>query len=300
MTPCFRFDIVKTRLQTANFESKARSSTTAASSPTPLASSSSSSSQTNQIPAQKRLSIPSVFSQIYRDSVQSHRYRYHSTLPYTIFSGLFPPQRGGSDMVDGRPRPNPKAEKWTLRVLGLRGFAVGLRPTVVSSFVGSAATISTPSSPPSRRTLLEVPTLTRETFNSHCRSCATFDGCQRWRRSRLSLFRSHTTTRLFKMYLCPEKGAGGRQRRKVERISPFAILEYPTVLFSIDERRLTPSTILKLLKRMSLYRRLAGCSRRRTAIRTKTDASKTKPRVRFREARSEIPTVAFSLSNILD
>ncbi|GAA5832269.1 hypothetical protein JCM5353_005688 [Sporobolomyces roseus] len=139
----YPFDIVKTRLQTANFESKARSSTTAASSPTPLTSSPSSSSQTNQIPAQKRLSIPSVFSQIYRDSVQSHRYRYHSTLPYTIFSGLFPPQLGGSDMVDGRPRPNPKAEKWTLRVLGLRGFAVGLRPTVVSSFVGSAATITT-------------------------------------------------------------------------------------------------------------------------------------------------------------
>lgn len=45
-------------------------------------------------------------------------------------------------MVDGRPGPNPKAEKWTMRVLGLRGFGVGLRPTVVSSFVGSAATIS--------------------------------------------------------------------------------------------------------------------------------------------------------------
>lgn len=45
-------------------------------------------------------------------------------------------------MIDGRPRPNPKAEKWTLRLLGLRGFGVGLRPTVVSSFVGSAATIS--------------------------------------------------------------------------------------------------------------------------------------------------------------
>lgn len=89
-------------------------------------------------------------------------------------------------MVDGRPRPNPKAEKWTLRVLGLRGFAVGLRPTVVSSFVGSAATISTYSSL-SPRIVLEGLTLTRKTFNSYGRSCATLDGCQWWRRSRLSL-----------------------------------------------------------------------------------------------------------------
>ncbi|GAA5948505.1 hypothetical protein JCM3765_004905 [Sporobolomyces pararoseus] len=134
----YPFDIVKTRLQTANFESKAR----------PTSSSSSSvpsfTSAVSKSVVQKRLSIPSVFSQIYRDSVQSHRYRYRSTVPYSIFSSLFPPQQGNvSNMVDGRPGPNPKAEKWTMRVLGLRGFGVGLRPTVVSSFVGSAATITT-------------------------------------------------------------------------------------------------------------------------------------------------------------
>lgn len=86
-------------------------------------------------------------------------------------------------MVDGRPRPNPKAEKWTLRVLGLRGFAVGLRPTVVSSFVGSAATISKlylSFSIGELRTDLKP-------FTSHGRSCAVFDGCQRWGRSWLDL-----------------------------------------------------------------------------------------------------------------
>ncbi|GAA5831720.1 hypothetical protein JCM3766R1_004990 [Sporobolomyces carnicolor] len=133
----YPFDIVKTRLQTANFESKARPAST----PSHIPSFTSTVSATT---AQKRLSIPSVFSQIYRDSVQSHRYRYRSTLPYSVFSSLFPPQAGDAkNIVDGRPGPNPKAEKWTMRVLGLRGFGVGLRPTVVSSFVGSAATITT-------------------------------------------------------------------------------------------------------------------------------------------------------------
>ncbi|GAA5898026.1 uncharacterized protein JCM6883_000898 [Sporobolomyces salmoneus] len=137
----YPFDIVKTRLQTANFESKARPSFSSPASNVPSFTSTVSTST-----AQKRLSIPSVFSQIYRDSIQSHRYRYRSTVPYSIFSSLFPPQAGGGDgknLVDGRPGPNPKAEKWTMRVLGLRGFGVGLRPTVVSSFVGSAATITT-------------------------------------------------------------------------------------------------------------------------------------------------------------
>lgn len=45
-------------------------------------------------------------------------------------------------MIDGRPAPDPRAEKWALRILGLKGFARGIRPTVLSSFVGSAATIS--------------------------------------------------------------------------------------------------------------------------------------------------------------
>ncbi|GAA5935355.1 uncharacterized protein JCM15063_001010 [Sporobolomyces koalae] len=138
----YPFDIVKTRLQTANFESKSRhASPTAGTAHSPPSFTSNVSSSL----AQKRMTIPSVFAQIYRDSIQLHRYRYRSTLPYSIFSNVFPPESSGSksNLVDGRPGPNPKAEKWTMRVMGLRGFGVGLRPTVVSSFVGSAATITT-------------------------------------------------------------------------------------------------------------------------------------------------------------
>ncbi|GAA5883584.1 hypothetical protein JCM16303_004896 [Sporobolomyces ruberrimus] len=148
----YPFDIVKTRLQTANFESKARTSPSPSPSPASSSTIPSFTSNVSGQVAKKRLTIPSVFSQIYRDSIQSHRYRYRSTLPYSIFSTMFPPDGGtggggpwksSTNLVDGRPGPNPKAEKWTMRVLGLRGFGVGLRPTVVSSFVGSAATITT-------------------------------------------------------------------------------------------------------------------------------------------------------------
>lgn len=37
---------------------------------------------------------------------------------------------------------NPKAADWAVRLLGLKGFLRGIKPTVISSFVGSAATIS--------------------------------------------------------------------------------------------------------------------------------------------------------------
>jgi hypothetical protein len=37
---------------------------------------------------------------------------------------------------------NPRAEKWALRILGCKKFMTGIGPTMVSSFVGSAATLS--------------------------------------------------------------------------------------------------------------------------------------------------------------
>lgn len=47
-------------------------------------------------------------------------------------------------MVDGVRvgRRDERAEKWALRVLGCKGFGRGLMTTTVSSFVGSAVTIS--------------------------------------------------------------------------------------------------------------------------------------------------------------
>ncbi|GAA5873131.1 hypothetical protein JCM1840_005577 [Sporobolomyces johnsonii] len=148
----YPFDIVKTRLQTANFESKARSShATPSHSPTSCSSSSSSPAPNPRPDAQARkLTVAEVFRGIHADGVNRYRYRYHSTFLYQLLSSrVFPPpssspsSSSSSALVDGRPRPNPKAEKWALRVLGLKGFANGLRPTVVSSFVGSAATITT-------------------------------------------------------------------------------------------------------------------------------------------------------------
>lgn len=37
---------------------------------------------------------------------------------------------------------NERAADWTVKVLGLKGFTRGIRATVFSSFIGSAATIS--------------------------------------------------------------------------------------------------------------------------------------------------------------
>ncbi|GAA5932822.1 hypothetical protein JCM1841_005440 [Sporobolomyces salmonicolor] len=149
----YPFDIVKTRLQTANFESKARSSSTKitphasfTSSATPFHTPAPSSPLKNPRPEPQvpKLTVAEVFRGIHADGVNRYRYRYHSTFLYQFLaSSVFPPPSSSSSLVDGRPRPNPKAEKWALRVLGFKGFANGLRPTVVSSFVGSAATITT-------------------------------------------------------------------------------------------------------------------------------------------------------------
>lgn len=91
--------------------------------------------------------------------MSSFRYRYSTTWLYQFLSQrVF--TNGGSTtsfindrnsrastttprrLIDGRPAPDPRAEKWALRLLGLKGFARGIRPTVISSFVGSAVTIS--------------------------------------------------------------------------------------------------------------------------------------------------------------
>lgn len=124
-----RFDIIKTRLQTSNFEARASSPSSSSAAATP---------STAKPIISKHLSIRSVASGIHQDGVTSHRFTYRTSLLYSFLSrSVFPPAsiaRGG--------KADPRAEKWTLRVLGLKGYARGLRPTVVSSFVGSAVTIS--------------------------------------------------------------------------------------------------------------------------------------------------------------
>ncbi|BGP52389.1 hypothetical protein JCM10450v2_008367 [Rhodotorula kratochvilovae] len=138
----YPFDIVKTRLQTANFATRARTSPAAkagqfTSNATPFHTRAAAGPAVED-KEPKRLTVRSVFRGIHADGVALHRYRFPSSGVYQFLSTrVFPPREGGGTVLD------PRAEKWALRVLGLKGFANGIRPTVVSSFVGSAATITT-------------------------------------------------------------------------------------------------------------------------------------------------------------
>lgn len=155
----YPFDIVKTRLQTANFESRARSSPVNigrggagfegrfTSNATPFHTRVRAKQAAEAVEgiapnAQGKMTVPSVFRGIHADGVASYRYRYPSTLVYQLLSTWVFPQRGSGAPGKEKTVLDPRAEKWALRVLGFKGFARGLRPTVVSSFVGSAATIS--------------------------------------------------------------------------------------------------------------------------------------------------------------
>ncbi|BGP28184.1 mitochondrial carrier protein, family 25 [Rhodotorula toruloides] len=157
----YPFDIVKTRLQTANFESRARSSPVNigrggagiegrfTSNATPFHTRVGAKQAAEAVEGiasaggsqSGRMTVTSVFRGIHADGVASYRYRYPSTMVYQLLSTWIFPQR----TTPGREKTmlDPRAEKWALRVLGFKGFARGLRPTVVSSFVGSAATITT-------------------------------------------------------------------------------------------------------------------------------------------------------------
>ncbi|GAA5981828.1 hypothetical protein JCM11641_007437 [Rhodosporidiobolus odoratus] len=161
----YPFDIVKTRLQTANFSSRARSSPISTSpsnftsNATPFhtrPSSSSGSGISSALPPalaeseSGKLTVRQVFRGIHAEGVEAYRYRYPSTTVYQMLANwVFPSSSARSSQSRRRAAGggggilNPKAEKWALRVLGFKGFTTGLGPTVVSSFVGSAATITT-------------------------------------------------------------------------------------------------------------------------------------------------------------
>ncbi|GAA5858091.1 hypothetical protein JCM8547_005649 [Rhodosporidiobolus lusitaniae] len=147
----YPFDIVKTRLQTANFASRSRSSPLHPSSAPP---SSPANFTSNATPFHSRppsapgagggekQTIRSVFRGIHAEGVAAYRYKYPSTWVYQTLSTLLPSPSSSSSGGTGGAL-NPRAEKWALRLLGFKGFTTGLGPTVVSSFVGSAATITT-------------------------------------------------------------------------------------------------------------------------------------------------------------
>ncbi|GAA5820152.1 hypothetical protein JCM3770_005393 [Rhodotorula araucariae] len=156
----YPFDIVKTRLQTANFATRARTSPAAqagqfTSNATPFhtrpgagtgasASAAAGGAGAGGGEAPARLTVRSVFRGIHADGVAQHRYRFPSSPVYQLLATWVfprPAPRGGAGTAP--LALDARAEKWALRLLGLKGFANGIRPTVVSSFVGSAATITT-------------------------------------------------------------------------------------------------------------------------------------------------------------
>jgi hypothetical protein len=104
-----RLDIIKTRLQTATVALQSH--------PHP--------------PRTRPLSVRQVARQIYADEINAQRYRYPNS---TVFRLVARVVRDDNDS-------HVKAEKWSLRLLGLKGFARGIRPTALSSFVGSSVTI---------------------------------------------------------------------------------------------------------------------------------------------------------------
>ncbi|KDE03758.1 hypothetical protein MVLG_05762 [Microbotryum lychnidis-dioicae p1A1 Lamole] len=151
----YPFDIIKTRLQTSNFEALSGYSRTI-----PSLASSVQPTPTQAAPHQS-LSIRSVARGIHADGVASYRYRYTSTILHSLITHyIYPNPRHApltsstssfisnqsssstTNMIDGRPGPDPRAAKLTLRLLGLKGFLTGIKPTLVSSFVGSAVTIT--------------------------------------------------------------------------------------------------------------------------------------------------------------
>ena len=81
--------------------------------------------------------MSSVARQIWQSGSQSYIYQYPTTLTHALLRSLTRLKRTW--------HPGERSQflqHWSTRVLGLRNFLVGYRPTVASSFIGSAATIT--------------------------------------------------------------------------------------------------------------------------------------------------------------
>ena len=81
--------------------------------------------------------MSSVARQIWLSGAQSYIYQYPTTLTHALLRSLTRLKRTW--------QPGERSQflqHWSTRVLGLRNFLVGYRPTVASSFIGSAATIT--------------------------------------------------------------------------------------------------------------------------------------------------------------
>lgn len=124
---CNSFDIIKTRLQTSTIESRAHPSTFTPASAVPAHSS--------------PLTVRQVFAGIHSDGKFSAQHTYSTSFLYSFLSRhVFAPVNKFG--LKGFPSHNKRAASWAVKILGLKGFLRGIRPTVASSFVGSAVTIS--------------------------------------------------------------------------------------------------------------------------------------------------------------
>ena len=81
--------------------------------------------------------MTSVARQIWSDGTSSYLYRYPTTFTHSFL--------GSISRLKRTWHPGERSQflqSWSTRILGLRAYFVGYRPTVASSFVGSAATIT--------------------------------------------------------------------------------------------------------------------------------------------------------------
>ena len=81
--------------------------------------------------------MSSVAQQIYTDGMRQHLYKYPSTFTYSALTRI--------SRLNRTWHPGERSawlELWSTRLLGLKAYFVGYRPTIASSFIGSAATIT--------------------------------------------------------------------------------------------------------------------------------------------------------------
>lgn len=81
--------------------------------------------------------MTSTARQIYHDGVQSYMYSYPQSIEHSFFRSI--------SHFKASWHPGERSaflQNWTTRVLALRAYFVGYRPTIASSFIGSAATIT--------------------------------------------------------------------------------------------------------------------------------------------------------------
>lgn len=81
--------------------------------------------------------MTSTARQIYQDGIKSYMYSYPQSIEHSLIKSL------SNFKTTWHPGERSAfLQNWTTRLLALRAYFVGYRPTIASSFIGSAATIT--------------------------------------------------------------------------------------------------------------------------------------------------------------